>query len=159
VRLRRQLHANRITGFHDPPHDNDTHRTGLANHIALCVTIHRGLFQALLVVIQLTARIAQFCHCHNARVADEQPRPDRQTQQINASDRNVLTHLARRDIETAGLQFIDHLRLQEVHLPEIGTGGICAHQVPVPDSLPHVGITLNTQAGNKSNGLLCLLAE
>src|SRR6516165_5326052 len=93
VRVGRQLDTDRIAGAVLTAGDDDTHNAGLAHQIAALVAPQCRGHQPVLNAVELAARVAQTGHFDDRRPAEMQLRAGRQSQKIDATRRDVLTHL------------------------------------------------------------------
>ncbi len=122
--LRRQLDGNGITGPYLAVRHYDRHYTGLVDDLAVIVAPECGAHQTRLDDIELDAGATQAGDFNNRNVADHQPRPERQAQEVYAASRDVLPHLAGPDAKAYFPQLVMQLRVNQMDLPEVGPFGI-----------------------------------
>ena len=82
-----------------------------------------------------------------------------QAQQVDAARGDVLAHDARPDPETGPGQLVQQLAVDQMHLPQIGLGGIRPDPGTVLDRDAHVRVALHAQPGQQRDGRLQRLAE
>ncbi len=64
---------------------------------------------------------------------------------FDAAGRDVLAHLTGRDGEAGGRQLSMQLRVEQVHLAQIGLGRIARHPRAVLDRLAHVRVVFDSE--------------
>src|SRR4051794_4521684 len=88
-----------------------------------------------------------------------QPRPGRQTEQIDTSCSDVLPHLPGPNRKADGPQFVVQLGVDQVDLPQVRQVRVPARPRAVLDFLAHVRVALDAQSGQESDAALIRFAQ
>ena len=142
---RRQLDDNRVIRPHLPSDENDTHHAGLAYDGSVCASLQNSGEKTWLEAIELHARIAQSRDLDDCLRPQVQTRSLRQAEEIHASRRHILTHVARSDGEPHSLKLIVQLGVNEVDLPQVGLCRIALHPRNMFDRQALVRVRLYTE--------------
>ena len=159
MRLRRELNRNRIARTHLATGEHHPHHTGLPNEIAPLVAIQHRSEQPVLELVQLSAGIPKPGDLHDGRVGQPEPGAGGQSKQVEPARSHVLAHITSRNREAARTKLVMKLRMDEVHLTQIGLAGIARDPRAVLDGAPQMGIALNAKPGDQPDALTRGLAE
>ena len=116
MRLWRQLDEDRVAGAHLAAGDDHAHDAGLANQVAVLVTVEGRSHQPALDAVQLGAGVAQTGHLDDRAVAETQPGAGRQSEQIDAARCDVLAHLAGHDGKARVPQLVVQFAVNQMDL-------------------------------------------
>lgn len=153
------LHGDGVAGPNIPANQNDSHDTRLADKVSLRVPVEHCGHQPRLKPIELNTRVAQPRHFHHSLPAEPEPRSSRQPEQVDPARRDVLAKGTRRHGEPLRTQLVVEFAVDEMHLPQVGLGGITRDPRTVLNRSPQVRVTLNTQTDQKSDALNVALGE
>jgi hypothetical protein len=119
VRAVGELDVDHVGRADEAAHEHDPHDAGLADEVAVRVTVEDGTHEAVLVAVDLRARVAQAGQLDDGVVAEVEPGADGQAEQVDAAGRDVLAEVARCHGEPATRELVEQLGLHEVDLPEV----------------------------------------
>ena len=117
MRRRRQFDPDRVARSDVAGGKCDAHDAGLANQITVLVAPQNRSHQTGAVVIQLSARVAEAGDFDDGRITNVKSRAPWQSEQIDATCRDVLSDRPRSDPEARGIELIEQLLVDQVHLP------------------------------------------
>lgn len=86
---------------------------------------------------------SQSRHFKHDPIADAEPRPGGQSQQVDAAGGDILPQIARPDDMALGPQLREEFGLDEMHLPQIGLVGIGGYAGAVLNAAALMGIALD----------------
>ena len=123
-----ESHYDAIAGTHLAPDHHHAHDPALADERTVRRTVQNRPQQSRTEILDLTAGIAEARHFHDRLIAQAQPSPSRQAEQIDALRGHILAKMAGRDAaEAVARQFVEQLGMDEMDLPQIGLRGIDSH--------------------------------
>src|SRR6266508_2291155 len=138
VRRGRKLDPDRVPGAYLAAGEHDAHHAGSAYHRAGVVAVDQGGHQPVLDAVELSARVAQPGHFDHCGVAQVQPGPGGQAEQVDPAGGDVLTHLTCGNGEALGGEVGVQLGVDQVHLAEVGLARVARHPAAVLD--PGAGV-------------------
>src|SRR5690348_7851298 len=109
VGRRRQLDPDRVAFADLAALQHDPHDPGLADQVAIRIARQGRRHQPGLQLVELAARVAQAGHLNDRILAQMEPRPGRQPEQIDSLGRDVLAHLPGGDRKPGTAQFVEQL--------------------------------------------------
>jgi hypothetical protein len=98
VRAVGELDVDHVGRADEAAHEHDPHDAGLADEVAVRVTVEDGTHEAVLVAVDLRARVAQAGQLDDGVVAEVEPGADGQAEQVDAAGRDVLAEVAGRQV-------------------------------------------------------------
>src|SRR3954452_7500300 len=159
MRLRRQFNPNAVSWPNIAASDDDAHDPRLADEIAIGVPVQRCRHQSLLEAVDLDARIAQAGDFNDSAVAEMQPSPARQLQQVDTRGGDVLAEIAGPYGEARRMHFVEQLGVHQMHLAQIRLRRIPADVRTMLDGLAHMGVAIDAQSLDEPDAEARDLAE
>lgn len=154
-----ELDGNRVSDSDDSAGDDHGHHACFAYEAALLVALEDCGHESPLVLVELTARVAQ------AGDLDDRVRPEPQAgsggqrEQVDTAGEHVLTEGPRAHGETGCGEFVQQLGVHQVHLAQVGCGGIALDPGEVLHGRTRVRVTLDAEAGDQRDPFAGLLGE
>jgi len=159
MRLGRQLDAYTVMRADGSTGDYDTHDPSLAEQLPVFVSVKNRRQQPELEVVQLTTGISQPGHFDDRVGTDMQPGTARQLEEVETPGGDVLSHLARSDVEAAIAQLVVKFGMNEVDLPQVRLSRVG----PDPGAMLHghsgMRIVVHSDTDNELDAVLIRLAE
>ena len=110
--------------------------------------------QTLLNAVELCTWVAQTGDLDCCGVTESESGPGRQAEEIDATRRDVLAHLTRDDVETASLQFVEQLGMDQMDLPQVGLTWVAGNARAMFDRFALVSIVGNAETGDQDDRFL-----
>jgi hypothetical protein len=129
------------------------------DEIALVVPIEHSAHEARREAVELLAGIAEAGDLDHRRLAEPEPGPGGQREEIQAPGRHVLPHVTGADVEPTRAQFVVQFGADEVHLPEVRRLGGAGHPGTVLDGPPGVPVAGHALARDQPDARHRRLAE
>jgi hypothetical protein len=143
------LHSNILPGTDDPTGYDDCHHPAFANHLTVFGASENFPEQSRLEPVDLLAGVPKSGDADNRFVTKVKQCAGGKRQQVNATRRHVLAHLTSRNPVARCRDFIEELGMDQVHLSEVGLGGIARDSGEMLDGHARMGVTLNTPASDQ----------
>jgi len=148
-----------VSGTDDATSYYDAHHASLAHDGAIRTLVRHPAKKTTLELVDPLAWVAKSGDGYERVGAESEHRARWQAEQIQPARGGVLSKVARGNGVAFATELIVQFRVKQVHLPEIGLGGIDGDARPVLHSGSEVRIANYTQAGDKNDLLRCGLAE
>lgn len=117
------------------------------------------LEQALLEAVDLQAGVAQPGHLDDGLIAEPQPCPDGQAQQVDAARGDVLPELTRGDREASRGQLVVEFAVDQMDLAQVGLRRVLGHPRPVLHRHPEMGVAFHAEPRQQTDPVADGLAE
>ncbi len=159
MRLGWKLDPYGITGRYLPSGQNDTHDARLADDLALLVTLERRGHEPWLDLIELHAGVPETGHFDDSGIAQAEPSPRGQREQMNPARGDVLTHLSSRHGEAVRPEAVVKLGVDQMDLAQIRLARIARDPRAMLNRPAHVRVTLDPESLQEPDALPTTLAE
>ena len=159
LRSGRDLHADLIVDAHHSTGQYDAHHSRLTHDLSGAVAGQHGLEQAGLEAVDLPAGVPKAGYLDDGVGSDPQEGPLRQVQQVDAAGSDVFPEVAGAHLEAVLRQFVEQLRLDQVHLPQVGFRGVRLLPEHMLHGSPGMRVTVNAEPFHQQNGFQPVLAE
>ena len=156
---RREGDLDRVSRTDDATSDYDAHHASFAHDSAIRTLVRHLVKKARLELLDLLAWVAKSGDGYKRVGPESEHRARWQAEQIQAARGDVLSKVARGHDMTFAEELIVQFGVKQVHLPEIGLGGIDSDPGPVLHAGSEVRIASYTQTSDKDDLLRCGLAE
>ena len=157
--LVRRHDPDRVTGADDAAGDDHAHHAGTSYDGAIGRATGHPLQQALVVRLDLHARVPEAFHADHGVGAEVEQGAGRQAEEVDAAGGHVLAEVTGGDPVPVSGDVVEQLSLEQVHLSEVRLVGIASHARPVLHQRTGMGIALDAEPLEQRDRRHLLLAE
>jgi hypothetical protein len=155
----RQLHSNLVVSSHNTPDDDNRHHPALTFDGPIIRSSQDLAEQSWFESIDLLARISKTGNADHGVVTEVEQGAFGKGEQVDAPCCDVLAQLPRLNLVAGYCHFVEQLRMDQMHLSQVGLRGIARNPREVLNGCPSMGIALDSPSRNQDDLLDGLFAE
>jgi hypothetical protein len=156
---RRKLHSNLVVSSHNTSDDDNRHHSALAFDGSIIRSSQDLAEQSWFESIDLLAWISKTGDADHGVVTEVEQRAFGKGEQVDAPCCDVLAQLPRCNLVAGCCHFVEQLRMDQMHLSQVGLRGIARNPREVLNGCPCMGIALDAPSRNQDDLVDGLFAE